>query len=154
MSQTPTPLPMLAKTAEPFTSRILPRDPSPKEAILPPEADPEAAFELLRRLIEDGQIATARRLTVEAARRFPDHDRIRLARHILNDAKATPDPYVQPTAGAEIEWLKEPPEEARGKWVALIGSEVVSMADSADELMTTLRSKNLEHLPVVQYVAP
>ena len=109
---------------------------------------------LLRSLIEKDQITQARTLALEAARRFPDDDKIRLAKRILAGGKAAPNPYAQPTATAEIEWLKNPPEETRGKWVALIGSALVGMADSAEELRQSLKTKKFDQFPLVQYVAP
>jgi len=122
---------------------------------LPAElADPEEVFELLRQLIADGQVRTAREVLAEAGRRFPGHARIELAQRVLAEGNATPHSFAQPTAAAEIEWLREPPQEYRGKWVALVGNEVVDVADSAAELMDSLESKNLAELPVVQYLAP
>ncbi len=115
---------------------------------------PEGVFERLRQLLEEGQIGEARRLTAEAVHRFPQHPRIRLAKRVLNDGRATANPWIQDTAAAEIAWLDDPPAVARGKWVALIGGELVGMADSAEELVDSLAAKNLSQLPVVQYVAP
>ena len=37
--------------------------------------------------------------------------------------------------------LKDPPEWARGKWVALVGPEAVAVADTLDDLMTALGTK-------------
>ncbi len=153
MSTTKIPPPMLAKSrgSGPGTTRAEGRAEAP---LLPTKAAPEDVFDLLRDLIADDRVGTARRLLAEAVRRFPDHARIKLAQRVLAEGKASPNPFAQPTASAEIEWLREPPEEARGKWVALIGSELVGMADSAADLMAFLRSKHLDQLPVVQYIAP
>lgn len=143
-------------TAEPAGSRVQPRvsQPSrPEKEVLPARARPEDVFRLLHQFIEDGKIGKARRLTLEAERRFPDHARIRLAKRILNDGKATPSPVVEPTATAESEWLDNPPEQARGKWVALIGSELIAMADSMDELTGALKSKKLIQPPLVHHLA-
>ncbi len=149
-----TPPPMLAKAAEPVAGRTPSRSPQAPSQLLPAEARPEDVLERLHELIENDQIGTARQLVAEAAHRFPQHGRIRLAKRILNDGKAIPDPYVQPTVAAESDWLDNPPQEARGKWVALIGSELVGMADSVEGLMKSLASKNLELIPLVHHVAP
>jgi len=151
MSRNPTSPPMLAKTTDVSGAQSRPR--SPQSGLVPPDASPEDVFESLSKLLEEGHIGAARRLTAEAGRRFPDHDRIRLAKRVLNDGVATPDPYVQPTAAAESEWLDHPPEEARGKWVALIGGELVGMADTVDELMESLASKDLKLIPLVHHLA-
>lgn len=92
-------------------------------------------------------------MLAEAGRRFPDHVRLQLAKRVLAESNSASSPFTQPTDGAEIEWLKDPPEEARGKWVALIGGELVGLADSAAELKTVLEARRYEQLPVVQFVA-
>ncbi len=142
---------MLAKQAEPSGSGASPADSG--APTLSPKTSHEEVFDRLSRLVADGRIGTARRLIAQARRRFPDHPRIRLAERVLNGGKATPDPYVQPTAAAESEWLDNPPDDARGKWVALIGSELVAMADSVDELMQSLASKKLKMIPLVHHLA-
>ncbi len=146
-----TPPPMQAKQAETSGSGIsLPKS---QARILSPKARSEDVFERLAQLIADGRIGAARRLIAEAVCCFPNHDRIRLAERVLNGGKATPDPYAQPTAAAESEWLDNPPDDARGKWVALIGSELVGIADSADALMQSLATKKLKRIPLVHHLA-
>ncbi len=148
--------PVLARPAATSVSRKSSRAAAPggsAKALLPSKARPEDVFARLRCLIEEDQISRARKLTIEAARRFPDHEEIRLAKRILADGRATPNPYAQPTATAEIQWLEDPPEEARGKWVALIG-DLVGVADSVEELKQSLDSRKFEQFPLVQYVAP
>lgn len=146
MSRSQPPSSMLTRSADPSVapSTAQPEPSSQAEELLSPESRPEDVFELLRELIETDQVGKARQLTREAVRRFPDHDRIRLAKRVLNDGKASSNPYVQPTATAEFEWLDDPPEEARGKWIALVGSELVAMADCLDELMAALKTRNLQ----------
>ncbi len=136
------PPPMMARAAE-----------APTSSAVPSPARPAEILDHVRRLIGDGQVGTARRLLAAAARRFPDHPGIRLAKRILGKGKATPNPFVQPTAAAESEWLDNPPDQARGKWVALIGSELIDMADSVEELMASLKSRNLRQLPLVHHLA-
>ena len=157
MSRTHSPSPLLARSADSSALQGTSKPPQrarPGERLLPRDADPDDVLPLLRSLIETDQIERARQLTFEAVRRFPGHEQIRLARHILSVSKATPNRYVQPTATAEIEWLENPPEEARGKWVALIGRDLVAMADSPQELRTVLQDKKFDQYPVVQHLAP
>lgn len=149
-----TPPPMQALPAEAAVSRASGRTTAARPRRLPTDARPEDVLELVRRYVGKDQIGKARQLLAKAARRFPDHPQIRSANRVLAEARATPNPFVQATASAEIEWLREPPVETRGKWVALIGSKLVGMADSAEELMEALRPKRFEQLPVVQYIAP
>ncbi len=154
MTQTHRAEPRLAKSADSSALAQGTWSSRRERTLLSRSARPEEVFDRLRQLIEEGRITEARRLTVEAARRFPDHPRVRLAKRVLNDGKATSNPWVQPTATAEIAWLDDPPDEARGKWVALIGGELVGIADSAKKLVESLALKDHRQLPVVQYIAP
>lgn len=115
----------------------------PAAGINTPDLFPEEILDQLREFVEAGELSAARHLTEEASRLFPDHDEIQKARRVLGAAKATPNPFVQPTTAAEIAWLEDPPAEARGKWVALVGSELVGMAKSLADLMQQLEAKNL-----------
>ncbi len=144
---------MTAKPPESSVRSSASRPSSRQDSLLASDPQPEEIFERLHQLIERGQIGDARRLTAEAARRFPEHPRIQLARRTLEAGKATANPWSQETASAEIAWLDDPPEETRGKWVALIGGELVGIGDSAAELVETVTSKKLDQLPVVQYIA-
>ncbi len=52
----------------------------------------------------------------------------------------------------ELEQLRNPPDEYRGKWVAVIGPEIVGVADSLKELVARLPS-NLEQTPLAVQIA-
>lgn len=156
MSRLYPPSPILARPARPSSTQGSTKSgkiSSSGEVLLPPGAQPGDFFKLLRNLIEADQIHQARRLIHEAVRRFPSDREVRRAKTILVDGKAKPNPYSQPTATAEIQWLANPPEEARGKWVALIGREVVGMADSVEELRESLSTQTFDQFPVVQHLA-
>lgn len=160
MSQSQMPPPMLTRSSGTSTDHSLTsrdaeamHDESRKSTLeSAAAAAPRDVLDRLRQLVEDGQIGAARRLTQEAVRRFPDDPSMQLAKRVLAKGEPSPVPYVQPTAAAEYEWLDRPPEEARGKWVALIGSELVAMADSVDELMKLLRSRKLSRFPLVHHL--
>ncbi len=118
-----------------------------------PDARPEDVLERLRQLVAEDRLIAVRQLSVEAAHWFPEHGKIQLARRVFSEAEATPNPFVQPTTAAEIEWLNNPPEETRGKWVALVGSELVGLAETLEDLVKKIAGKNLQQLPVVQQIA-
>ena len=117
------------------------------------EMSPDTVLDRLRQLVAEGQLTAVRQLADEAAQRFPDHAEIQLARRVFSEAKATTNPFVQPTTAAEIEWLNDPPEETRGKWVALVGNELVGLADTLTDLVRQVEEKDLQQLPLVQQIA-
>ena len=143
-----------AKSSDAASSGVRQRLTTTEELLERAGVTPDRVLDLLREVIEADRIGTARRLLADAPRRFPDDPKIRTARRVFAESEATPNLFVQPTAGAEIEWLRQPPDDARGKWVALIGSKLVGIADSAEELFASLRSERFEQFPVVQYIAP
>lgn len=121
---------------------------------LEPGRPANEVLDTVQDLLAIGRLKTARSLVERALRRFPDQPELgRLSRFLaLREAKSNP--LVEPSTSEEIDWLTDPPENARGRWVALIGRQVVAMADSARELKKTLRSLDLARSPLVHRVAP
>lgn len=123
-------------------------------SLLPPDTQPDAVVKQILSLISDGQLLTARRIAVEAAARFPGHDKLRLAERMLagdgNPRVSTKGP--ERSTDEEYSWLQNPPEWARGKWVALVGHEAVASADTLAELTESLKSKDLLHRPLVHRI--
>lgn len=148
--------PMLAKATEPATSprSVDAQGGAADQVGLRTVNGPEEVLDTLRQFLEIGQLPAARRLLAAAVDRYPEYAEIQKARRILDQREATPNPMVEPTTSDEIEWLQSPPESARGKWVALIGRQVVGMAHSARELKKILQSKDLPQKPLIHHIAP
>lgn len=119
-----------------------------------PPTDPDAAVEQILALLSEDRYRSARELAMEARRCFPEHTRVRDTWAIFdNRGKATAGPKAsEPKRTAEFEWLREPPESVRGKWVALVGSELVGVADVLSELAEALRSRTFSRRPLIHYV--
>lgn len=99
-----------------------------------------------------GEIRTAQRLVREAAAQYPEDPELREAYRILSDGRATPRPRTGRSLRDEYRWLKSPPAEFRGRWVALIGDRVVAVADTLRELRQSLPSR-LEQAPLAVQIA-
>jgi len=114
------------------------------------DADPDAAVDEILSLLGKDLYRSARRLAAEALERFPDHVRVRRAWGIFdNRGKSWISPLgPQGSSEEEFAWLKNPPEWAAGKWVALIGSEAVASADTLAELEEAVDSMDLPKLPL------
>jgi hypothetical protein len=65
-------------------------------------------------------------------------------------------PTLRPARGAgtsqELDWLRDPPQWARGKWVALAGREAVASAETLPDLVERLDSMELPKEPLVHRV--
>lgn len=155
MSRHHSPQPMLARSEEqssPAGRSAAAERCSEPETSIPAGAKPEVILERIRTLVTDHS-REARRLAVAAAARFPDHAAIPSAKRVLVDGKArVGSGEPEPSTTEEFDWLRHPPESARGKWVALVGSEMVASADSLAELTAALRSKQLPKPALVHHL--
>ena len=138
--------PILAKAPETSASTAgadSPRSFAPEYLAVPPDAQADEILYRIRTLLTDQSIA-ARRLAIEGAARFPEHEGLQNARRILVDGKAkvgSGDP--EPSTKEEFDWLRSPPQSVRGKWVALVGDKLVASAETLAKLTDALRSKKL-----------
>ncbi len=107
----------------------------------------------IRKLLHDGQIYDARRLAAEAVREHPEHTELHRTHEVLNVARSRSGrPATGRSTRAELDWLRDPPAALRGKWVAIIGRDVIGAADSLKELMADL-PPDLEQEPLAVQVA-
>lgn len=119
---------------------------------IPPTPDPDAILDRIRWLITD-HFLEARRLAIESTARFPEHAGIQKAKRILAEGTATVGTGgAVPSRRAEFAWLRNPPEAVRGKWVALVGGEMVGAADSLVELEASLRPQTFARTPLVHRI--
>ncbi len=121
-------------------------------AYVPPGARPETALATIRSLLREGEHRAARRVAAEAVTRFPGHEEIRNAARVLGDGTATVRPGHEPSREEELAWLRNPPESVRGKWVALVGSEMVGADESLADLIQVLDTKSFPKRPLVHRV--
>ncbi len=115
--------------------------------------DPDVLADEILLLLSEERFQEARRIALQAAARFPKHPRLRTARRIFNNRKkATRRPGNEPSRKEEFAWLSHPPESARGKWVALLGSELIGAAESLEDLMSLVRAKELPNPALVHFI--
>lgn len=145
--------PMLTRSPEATGSAVPPAVAGrASDRTVPPTPDPDAILDRIRWLITD-HFLDARRLAIESAARFPDHAGIQNAKRILAEGTATVGTGGPlPSRGAEFAWLRNPPEAVRGKWVALVGGEMVGAADSLVELEASLRPRIFARTPLVHRI--
>ncbi len=112
----------------------------------------EALLGEIRRLLRDGEIYDARRLAAEASSMHPDHPGLRRMHEVLNVGRSRRRPGTGRSTREELEQLRDPPNELRGKWVAVVGREIVGVADSLKELVARLPA-DLEKTPLAVQIA-
>ncbi len=145
--------PILARGAERVAASTRPLAAAFREPPVPPGADPDEVVEEILSLLSEERFQTARLLAKEAASRFPGHRRVANACRIFdNRGRAIRRPATEPDRSDEFNWLTNPPDSARGKWVALVGSKMVAAANTLPELVKSLRSKSLSGAPLVHRI--
>lgn len=77
----------------------------------------DEVLETVRELLAIGRLTTARGLVERTLRRFPDHAELGKLSRFLDLEEAKSNPVVEPSTKDEIDWLADPPECARGRWV-------------------------------------
>ncbi len=70
----------------------------------------------------------------------------------LNKRVASTSPAGDHSRKEEFAWLRNPPESARGRLVALIDGEMVASAQTMSELTAALKAMNLSKMPLVHRV--
>jgi len=146
--------PMLARSASPVGAGAASGTARESKPLLPPDACPDAIVDEILALLGEERFRSARRLAEEAIARFPEHRRVRNAWTIFDTrgkARVTSG-GPEPDTDEEFEWLRHPPEWARGKWVALVGREAVAAADTLAEVLETLRARTFPKRPLVHRV--
>ncbi len=113
------------------------------ETMIAPGAQADAVHQEIRTHLGEGRYRKAQRLAKEAAARFPDHPGIRTMNRGLNDWRVTTHTATGVDRTEEYAWMRNPPESVRGKWVALVGSEVAAAADTLAEVIEILRPRQL-----------
>ncbi len=123
--------------------------------LLAPDTDPDAVVEEILALLSAERYQSARRLAVAARERFPEHARVERVWSIFDSrgkARSVSARLAPKSREEELRWLENPPESARGKWVALLGSAVVCMSESLAELTEKIRPMDLPHPALVHYI--
>lgn len=104
---------------------------------------------LLRSLVEEGRILEARSLLDFAGELIPRDSRIR---EILAPPRIRKIPEKGFDRGAEIHWLKTNAELYRGKWVALLGDELIASAESLKDLLARVNEIAPARKPLVHRI--
>jgi hypothetical protein len=117
----------------------------------PPSA--EALLARIRALLRTGEVCDARRLAATAAAEHPGKPDLRRIHELLNTGQARRRPGTGRSVRQEVEWLRDPPEELRGKWIAVLDQEIIASAACLNELMTQLPPHQEPKLLVLQIEA-
>jgi hypothetical protein len=133
---------------------LTPSDVSKAYSKLPPDADADTAAEQILALLEKDQYLPARDLTAVAVARFPNDPRLQKILRVFDKQSKSWVASGGPGPGRaeEFKWLRDPPEWARGKWVALVGREVIAFGETLEEVAASVRSQEHPRHPLVHRI--
>jgi hypothetical protein len=94
----------------------------------------------IRALLEAADLRGARHLLAEALENGSLEPELNRLEKLLAPPRFELRPASDFDRSAEIHWLKEHANEYRGRWVALLGPDLLAHAPTLDELMTKLDS--------------
>ncbi|HKH50183.1 MAG TPA: DUF5678 domain-containing protein [Thermoanaerobaculia bacterium] len=103
----------------------------------------------IRSLVEEGRIWEAQQLLKSAGDRVPEGSMIR---EVLSPARVRESDVRDVDRSAEFHWLKTKAAEYQGKWVALVGENLVASTDTLKELLARLAELRLEQKPLIHHL--
>ena len=116
--------------------------------------DPESWSATAKHCLEEGAFRDAQRLSFEGALRFPGHQELeRMSRLLSPPKKVRRSGRNLPDRSRAVQRLRQEISELRGKWVALSEDDVVAKAETLKELNAAVQPMDLEHPPLVSYIA-
>ncbi|HBL25974.1 MAG TPA: hypothetical protein DD490_03975 [Acidobacteria bacterium] len=103
----------------------------------------------IRSLLAEGQIWEAQELLKSAGDRVPADSMFREA---LGPSRVRKSPVKGIDRSAEFHWLRTKAAEYEGKWVALVGENLVASSDTLKELLARLAELQVEQKPLIHHL--
>ena len=75
-----------------------------------------------------------------------------MIREVLSPARVRESDVRDVDRSAEFHWLKTKAAEYQGKWVALVGENLVASTDTLKELLARLAELRLEQKPLIHHL--
>jgi hypothetical protein len=105
--------------------------------------------ERIRSLVEEGRILEARELLKTAGDQVPAESNLR---RVLGPPRVSKSDLLDVDRSPEFRWLKKHALEYEGKWVALLGENLVASAETLKEMLARLDSLSLEGKPLLHHL--
>jgi hypothetical protein len=115
-------------------------------------ADPAAVAEQVRHWLGEGQLQAARQLLAGALKAYPADAELLSLQHAIAPGRVERTPGRYPNRQAELDWIARNRSRYQGKWVALVGEQVVAIEDDARVLLDKLKQQSLSETPLVHHL--
>jgi hypothetical protein len=91
-------------------------------------------------------------VAAEGIARYPTHSDLQRLAQVLAPPKVVDSSlkgYKEPDRSREFAWLREQAHAYRGKWVAVLGDQLVATADTLGDLLQQVQQARLTEHPLV-----
>ena len=105
--------------------------------------------EQIRSLLAEGRILEAKNLFDTEGDRLPVDSKLR---EVLSPPRIKRSDYKGVDRSPEFRWLNTHADEHQGKWVALVGENLVASSDSLKELLAKLDQLRFERQPLIHHL--
>ncbi len=106
----------------------------------------------IRGLLDRQQFTVACQRAARAAELHPEHPWLARAHRVLNPDRVTRRPARGQGRAGEFSWLRQNSEAWRGRWVALLGEELIAGSESLQEVLAAVHARGLDGQPLVHFV--
>lgn len=115
---------------------------------------PTSALDLdrIRTLLSKGLLRDARSVVAEALKKFPRDESLYALARLTAPQKATRLAARFPRRDQEFRWLDEHRDDYKGKWVALLGNNLIASANTMKQVLDAVAEKHVEGTPLVHKV--
>lgn len=103
----------------------------------------------IRSLLMEGRILEAKSLLQTAGDLVPVESKLR---EVLSPARVTRSARTDVDRSPEFGWLNRHEAEYQGKWVALVGEDLVASSDTLKELLAELAQQRFERKPLIHHL--
>ena len=112
---------------------------------------PTLELEYAKHLLGQGRVAMAREILLRALFRYPKDSRLGDLYRTVSPSRIVPREVTYRDRRLEIAWIKANRSHYRGKWVALLGEQVIGIGDDLKSVLRVVREQQLAEPPLIHH---
>jgi hypothetical protein len=137
-----------------MSKRVPKADETMAQALRKPTQEETRSYrDRIRELVEQDRVGAARALLAEALEHSDSGEDLSLWREILAPARVSKSSKERDfDRSPEMHWLAQHGREYRGKWVALLGEELLAHSTSLKTVVAALEKNKPKRRPLLHYI--
>lgn len=117
------------------------------------EFGPTVELAYAKQLLEHEQVTDARAFLERAIRKYPEDERLRKLHRAIAPGRVERRVTHYPDRTIEATWIQAHRVQYRGKWVALLGEQVLGIGDDLQTVLRLVREHQLDEPPLIHHFA-